>query len=480
MNNPHQDCYFLDPELALQTAQQQNRVPQTIAVSGLQICYLGTDQPVSDPPPNLIHVPPRETLGFLTNTRLRLPKKIVLSPTLPPQIANRQLHSFNQMLRTVAQKRLELTRIYAEQLLRQCPVFEPGEPLRVFIPASRLTTVMQYASRDLANAFRALGHEVLFMIETNDMEEFEPHIVLQEQFRFKPHLVVNINHRANGWLHPEVFNLCWWQDPMPELRAAKPLAWRERDLIYSYNKDLDELLFRTGVPHVRRQGFCVDRSIFRPVQNRPRETKIVFIGSGVPASQLQKDAAEQQAFEEISARLEQGEKITPALCHEIALAHQIDPHFAYWKLFYFAVRRNTVRWLCRQKHIPVEIYGRYWEDDEIVAPLYRGEVPHGEGIAEIYRSAKYAFVCHPFEVQSQRLIEAAACGAIPVVFDCRHIAEQPHWDEHCLFFASPAELDEALKLAPPKSPEVMAEHYDYRIFVQNICDTIWQQVAGKC
>lgn len=122
--------------------------------------------------------------------------------------------------------------------------------------------------------------------------------------------------------------------------------------------------------------------------------------------------------------------------------------------------------------LPVDVYGRYWDQDAEVLPYYRGELQHGEAVADVYRAARYALVCHPFEINSQRLAEVAACGCIPVVYDCRDVAEPPFWDDYCLFFKTAEELQNILRqcLQPAKPPEGLAEQFTYRAAARRLID----------
>ena len=154
-----------------------------------------------------------------------------------------------------------------------------------------------------------------------------------------------------------------------------------------------------------------------------------------------------------------------ALAKEFSLSYD----FVYWRLWHYVIRDYSVRWLCENPVLPVEIYGRYWADDPLVAGHYKHELQHGVEVANLYRSAKYALVSHPFEINSQRLAEVAACGCIPLVYDCRDIAEPPHWDACCLFFKTPADLHRILtnQEMPAQSPQRIAEKFTYQHAVEN-------------
>lgn len=471
------DCYFFDPELAYRTAMMKNRVQLTHAVDGTQVCYLATDLPIRNAPENLVQVPINETVDFLTNTWFRYPTRIVPPREVrDPKVLHDLECNFLEVIETAKLNRNKIMYDYAKKILRHKPEFISGEPLRVFCSANRLTTVMQYATRDLANAFRRLGHEVHFMIEENDMQYMPVSAVLKAHYEFNPHLVLNINHQNNAFLPPETVNVTWWQDLMPAIKDRKPLNWRERDLIFSYTGQFDSALRDTGATCIQRQQFCIDTSIFRPDPSIERENKVVFIGSGAHPDyhrELQTQGLEEALTELFST----GCDITEEMVNQLAIEHDSDPELAWYRLYYLVGRIQTVRWLCQQKDVKVEVYGRWWENDPIIRPHFKGEVPHGEEIARIYNSAKYALVVHPFVIQSQRLSEAGACGCIPLVYDCRHIAEQPHWDDHCLFFKSKDQLFAALKQEITPKPEDFIAEYSFDSFAEKIIEQI-QELTG--
>ncbi|MDH5230301.1 MAG: glycosyltransferase, partial [Gammaproteobacteria bacterium] len=113
------------------------------------------------------------------------------------------------------------------------------------------------------------------------------------------------------------------------------------------------------------------------------------------------------------------------------------------------------------------------DKDPIVQPFYKGAINHGEDLAKLYNSAEYALVVtQPTEVNNQRLAEAAACGAIPVVTDVRAQSEKPHWDDECLFFSNRDELYNALKQKPKNDPSVIANYFSYKDFAKIIIDSV--------
>ncbi len=458
-----QDAFFLDLGIALRTARKQIRVEETPAVTGLQVCwYLG--EKIKDAPENLIHVPqePEAALELFTNTRLRFPQEIIFPPGLDQQMKVQLTNEFRMLLKEAFQRRhaAEL------ELFERAKMTQPeGRPLRIWCPASRLTTVLQYASKGLAAAFERLGYESRLFIEENEMQRHDNTWIYRDYCEFAPHIVININQRWNDWLHPDVVNATWWQDNMQEVIEGRTLHWRERDLVYAASDQLGEFLTQTGARAVKYQSFCLDEDIFCADPNVERENKLVFVGSSyITNIHDDKCWAAVERFRQLAA---DGIPIDAAVVADVAAKCTI-PEPAAMMALNFIVRDQTVEWLCQQDRIPVEVYGRFWDRNRIVAPHYRGEVAHGPDLAAIYRSARYAYSGISLQVSTQRLGEIGACGCIPVVYDFRHCADQPHWDEQCLFFRSRDELYACLDQDPAPDADAFRDYYSYTRFARRI------------
>ncbi len=468
------DCFFLDANQALATALQRNQVKEIHPrIRGLQICYYSSD-PLEAELENLIHIPPDQLLDFFKNTRMRLPRAIIFPPSTPAQTRLDITRTFTRLLTEACDFRREAISQLGGACREQRPDFVPGEPLRFFLPACRLTEVMQYCSINLGRALERLGHQVKVSIEANAMELLPPAWHLQEQLDFQPHVVVHINHQGNEWLHPEVFNVVWWQDPIGDIMRAQPIPWRERDLIFSVDPFFDGYLSKSGAPKVLRQRFCIDTEVFRPDPAVERRRKLVFIGSSYHSklSLLSPAGREfvQQAMTELAAgRLVATEEIR-RFTRDDAEAMWIRNHI---------VRDTVIHWACEQQDMEVEIYGRGWEHDPAVMAHFRGELPHGEAVARVYRQASHALVAMPLVLNSQRLAEIAACGCIPVVYDIRYEAEPPHWDNECLFFTTRDELFACLTRRPAASPVTIAESFSYDVMARRIIDMIHEHLGWR-
>lgn len=90
------------------------------------------------------------------------------------------------------------------------------EKLRIFIPTSRYTTVMQYVSKAIYEVLKEYeNYEVeLFIEETEFAPSNNPLPLLVAYNNFNPHVVISLN-TILPFCNEDVFNFIWFQDPMP-------------------------------------------------------------------------------------------------------------------------------------------------------------------------------------------------------------------------------------------------------------------------
>lgn len=471
------DSYFLDAEQARAAAREQNRVQlEHPTIDGLQICYYD-GEPGPNAPANCIPVPADQLIDFLTTTRLRPPQRIVLPPHAAPADVQAATRMFGQILEAATDARERATATLCEHAYAHRPLWMAGRPLRFWLPTTRLTTVMQYASRNLAKSLRALGHEVHVSCEANDMERVSPYHFARDYLCFGPDAVIAVNAGRPAYMHPDVIHIGWWQDPMPQITGGTPLPWQARDLVYSISHELDKHLDNCAAPTVQRQHFCIDTELFAVDPSTRRDDKIVFVGSSY-AGFLDGSDAERGALAELREWLEAGRSFDTEQLRALAVRHGLTFDHVFWNLFHYTVRDITLEWLCRVSPIPVEVYGRGWQTNRTVVPFFKGELAHGRSVAAVYNRARYGLVTHPFEINSQRLAEVAACGAIPVVFDCRNQRNAPHWERHCNFFKRCDDLRDAVQRRPEAAPTAIVASYSYAAFARRIVNDVERLLSG--
>ncbi|MBF0283322.1 MAG: hypothetical protein HQL51_02580 [Magnetococcales bacterium] len=456
------DLFFLDSAAARREAREARLIPLNLGVFQPRLCFHpGPAQPGD--PPQLIAVPPepQAAADFFLHTRWRRPRAIVFPPA--DETAFDEAMRWARLLDGAAQGRMKRYPLITHALQQTTPRFEgTGPPWRFFLPTSRHTNVSRYTLENLAQALRRRGHEVWLAMEAREEEKFDAYDWVQQQHACNPHVVLSINRMYNQWLHPEVVLVTWWQDILHPLTARQPIPWRPRDIALSLVPELDPYLRDLGAREIHRLGSCIDPTIFRPPppDAPPRANRVALVG-GSYAHQTMTPATRQLALR-LTQRMNQGLPLTREVLQDLAKALDVAWDVAFWQTLHYVVRDVTTRWLCQCRDgVEVEIHGHTWERDPLVRPFHQGIAPHGAAVAQIYQRARYALVPHPFDLQSQRMMEVAACGCIPVVYDCRPLAAPPHWDDHALWFNSPESLRACLGRAPQADPAAIAQGQTY-------------------
>ena len=464
----HQHTFFVDREKASFAARQGRDVN-----TSPQMCYYW-GEPFPDAPNNLISVPRDQEafIAYFLSSRLCVPTVVDFDPNDAEECrlaGEAALFLFHWALAQVQE-----TQRLGELCRTVQPTFIPGEPLRVCLYSSRYTTVMQYNIRDLAKTFQAQGCEVLTLIESHDRESLLPHHHLQDQIAFNPHVVVKIN-RLHDALHPDIVNIIWYQDLTLAILAKKPLPWRKRDIVYSVSKDLDFYLAECAAPPVKRQGFCYKKDIFFDA-GREKKRKIVFIGTPYRLRTAHFFPGSEKIISILAELFAAGEALTEEVLERLSNETCHSKKDILWHAWHFVVRDHSTRWLCllaNEMDLEVEVYGPQWELDEIVRPFAKGVLPHGTAIAEVYNEAMYTLVPHPFDLQSQRLMESVACGSIPIIYDCRYRSEKPHWDECCLWYRTKEDMRACLTgNIPTVDARIISQGRSYGDFIKRILTDI--------
>ncbi|MEO5341407.1 MAG: hypothetical protein H7837_12975 [Magnetococcus sp. MYC-9] len=467
------DTLFVDPARALHCALQGTPF----------LCYY-QGEPVANPPPTLLCIPQgyKGAEEFFLLSRRRFPEDLDFHPGRDEErLAAEHLI---RLLDAVQLKRVQLSR----QLARVCqatrPEFVPGRPLRVFVPTSRHRAGFFALARDYAQGFAKAGCEVLLFHEEQlpNQEAWEVwgfYKWQQAQVHFNPHVIFDINANfdwhSGGMLlaHPDLFKVLWFQDPMPFIMTGQPIPWRKRDLIYAL-EEYDKPLYHSGAPKVQRGGFCYNEAIFHD-HGLARKNKAVFVGGGY-SNMLAAFPGAGKLLGVLEEMFAAGEPMTEVALDRLVRQHPYSKTDILHRLWMYVMRSTSVRWMCelsREMGVDVEIYGHGWEHDATVMPFFKGPLPYGSPeLARVYNEARYALVPHPFDLQSIRLVETAACGAIPLVYDCRYLAAQPHWDNYCLWYRTREEMRRGLTQRPEEPPPHISRGRTYTDFAMRVVDDI--------
>ncbi|MBF0584952.1 MAG: hypothetical protein HQL80_12070 [Magnetococcales bacterium] len=471
-----QHTLFLDREKAFRTALQANAVPETIQGSGLQVCYhFGAVFP--DGPSNLVAVSPEPEafVAFFSTKTFSDPTWVDFDLDSPVERA--AAGRLARLLNDARIARVNAARQWAARCQESAPPFEAGRPMRVFVPTARQLDVMKHNSRDLARAFQRLGCDCLFYVEDDNRHTFDLKHYYEKLAQFNPHVVVDINDYFKLPLHPDVFKVAWFQDPMPCFMNG-PFPWRKRDLIYSTNMGYDTLLYQSGVEKVRRQFFCYDEEIFRDFGHQ-RQRRVVVVASA-HAFVYGRFPNCGPLLARMEAMFAAGDAMTSDMLDQLAAEYQYDRDDIYYYLWSHVVRIQSVRNLCAvaaEVGIEVEVYGHQWENDAVVRPFHKGPLPHGPAVAAVYNEALYVLISQQ-GLYSQRLVEVAACGAIPVIYDCRHRGEPFEWGHLCLWYRTKADIADCLTQIPSAPPHPIAQGSSYTDFARAILAAVDESLAA--
>ncbi len=463
-----QDTYFFDKNEALENAKQMKRVElDHNTIDGLQVCYFDGESTEYDPA-NFIGVPFYSALEFFSFTRLRLPTFLAIPTGTSEDDADTILNHFEKILSQAALNRIKNSNEYFGKCRGLAPEWNKNNPLRIFFMSNRLTTVMKYCTKSLARTFEELGCSTFVSVENNEMEALDSIHHLNAYYQFRPHITVNINHINNEFLHPEVFNVTWWQDPMQDLVDNQQLPVRDRDVFYALDHEI-ELLKKCGVKEAYLQDHCVDMNVFRKRKKIPRRDKAVFVGSNYyDFTGLTKDKFDPSSVRLVEEFIDSSQTVTHSAISDLAKKCSTPLDKFLQLLYSYVIREKTVQWLCLAENIEVEIYGRGWGNDPIVSSFFKGEIEHGDDLAELYSSAKYALISSGMTVHLTRLGEATACECIPVIFDIREVSNPPFWEKSALYFRTAKDLYKCLQTEPLGSVLPIAHAMSYKRFVQRI------------
>ena len=469
MNNA-EDIYFFSLEAAREAAQMGNIVKLPDKGEGRQLCYYNGD-PLDDGPETLIGVPMEKIFDYFVETPYRHPTFINFAGTdfsAPEQekILNQVEHTFELVNKERESRRLR----YKQMIIHQAPDFK--DPVkRAFLMTSRHTSVIQYTTKGIAKALEKLGYEIRLLIEEDDLQILHKDMRMKAVYEFNPHVTININHMYNDFLNENTWNIVWWQDPMPRLTSPDPIYVRERDVVFSYDESFENLWIKKQQTAIFRQEMCIDTEIFNPVGTDSRVSKVVFVGTSYYDFFTSNETI--VAFKDkLVEYVEEG--LLPSKEEVSDLANHFGINLGQYpipSLMQGVIREACVHWLCKYAPIEVEIYGPGWEEDKAVSPYYKGPIAHGKALADLYRSSKYAMVCQGANIQSQRLAEVTACGAIPVVYDSRPNSPDPLWEKQYLFFRTAEELKNVLTLEPEMFEgafERISSRFSYDCFARKI------------
>lgn len=280
----------------------------------------------------------------------------------------------------------------------------PGGRPRILLVTSRFTTVLQYAIRDLEQAFRALGCETAVVIEDRDCAWSVAIPLRQRVLSFRPDLVVQIDH-----LRPEfgeavpapIPYACWIQDRLPNLFDSRYVGkLGARDLTFSMWPAMTADCLKAGYPEVFPLPVAGNSFVYRPPEKPlPPGPDVAFVSNiavpqAVPAYPGLLEEADRILRAEGIGYRDEGfynallDRLASALGLRVASADRPSlVRLLSFDVERFVQRTEPLRW-ARAMGLDVAVWGRGWERSPEFAPLARGIVQPGTPLRDLYASAR--------------------------------------------------------------------------------------------
>ncbi|MGE3107118.1 MAG: hypothetical protein AB7G11_08775 [Phycisphaerales bacterium] len=368
-----------------------------------------------------------------------------------------------------------------------------GRPLRVLIPTCRYSTYIRHASHDLAEAFRAAGHESRVLMEPDDHSRFSSIAYLRAIDRYRPDFAVLINYTRSqlaGVLPPGLPLVSWYQDSMPhQFSTEVGRSLGANDFVIGHLHA--ELFTQCGYPDARREHMpmVVSTAKFHegPVtreQARAYECEIAYVshhsespeemharlmreaGAGTVAArvferlypvvrEIALGCRERAAYAELQSAA--GSVIDAALLNDPAGRSITQVYRQYClPLADRIVRHQTLEWaaeMCDRRGWRLHLYGRGWERCARFARFARGELTHDDALRAAYQCAALHLHATIHTPVHQRVMEGAVSGGL--------VACRLHADAVGRLYGEL--IDAVLSEAGPDTERTFRQHPGFRV-----------------
>ncbi len=360
-----------------------------------------------------------------------------------------------QRLQTVLQKRAARDARYAAQVeayyatdrreeLVQLFGDNPPRMPRVMLITTRFSTVLQYSTRDAAEAFTRLGWETHLLIEPSSHHRIDKMLMRQTVAAFRPDMVFQIDHLRQETRDVFPRNLpfvCWIQDNLSNLtnRSAGEGVGR-RDFVLAPSAQR----YVTNYAYPARQ--CLEFRKLTHVPARPAKwtsdgDDLVYVSNwSQPPQAMAKETlrsmppeAPRPLMEACIARMLSihdagGSLASPGevrrLLEETMESFEAGPIRPDIKLGIVTAlherlniglyRQQGLRWAmkaAKELGLTLGIYGNGWESNPEFAGHARGPVSYGKDLEALTRRSKINLVLEPYvSIAHQRLLDGLAAG----------------------------------------------------------------------
>ncbi|HEX8342304.1 MAG TPA: hypothetical protein VF624_15480 [Tepidisphaeraceae bacterium] len=319
-----------------------------------------------------------------------------------------------------------------------------GRAPRVLLVTTRFSSVLQYSTRDAADAFRQIGFDAQVLIEPEAHYGMTRLALRRALAEFKPDLIFQIDHHRfehGNLFPPNIPFVNWIQDLLPHLMlpaTGDKIGENDFVLTPSLQRWTDEFNYP---PRQCLEFRKLTRVPARPTSwvSQPQRVAYVSNWSQTPG-QIREEllhglgGAEREWTDAACGRViavydAGGSLASPGDVRRVVLEAAADGEFAAGetttrriasrlsdRLNNLLFRQQGIDWAvaaCAKLDLKLELYGAGWADHARFGRFARGPIGYGAPLEALSRSTGIQLVLEPFVcVGHQRVLDTLAAGGL--------------------------------------------------------------------
>lgn len=443
--------------------------PPKLFLDGQQVVYLVEPEPLAVIPCLMIHdytgpdgpiAQPRFQWFIGPTCTKDLESRVAEDPYLPLPVTtisqcpravevNAEVMGVIQRVLAAQEQDQERARAYYAQLSDEelGAVFGPNPPRqpRIMLITTRFSTVLQYATRDAAEAFEALRCQVRLIIEPSPYHRMQRPMLTRTLAEFRPDLVFQIDHlrhEHDGLFPPQLPFLCWIQDHLPNLTNAQAAAkigprdfvlcamagmymrrygYPQRQCLYTYkltrvpqlpsawDSDGDDLAYVSNASQTPQR---LTERVLGMFKDAPMLQNLVR-ACCQRILNLYQQGQSLALHREIRPVVEQVEREVGLTITDAGLRQQVvDALFDYLNSPLY--RQQGLGWaaaVAERMGLSLAVYGSGWEQHPRFARFARGPIEYGHALEQMTRRTRINLRLEPFFcISHQRLLDGLVAG----------------------------------------------------------------------
>ena len=252
-----------------------------------------------------------------------------------------------------------------------------GEPLRILFKTTIYSTYVQYSIRDLANAFRELGHDVFVEKEKEGAGcGVRYDVVLENIVRFRPDIIFCIDHLRYEFpvIPDRIPFVTWVQDflaPVTKIKDSNLIS--HNDYVISYNQKGLEYFRQHPAYKDKKCGFVpipVNPEVYHPIEGIGKKYDVTYV------SHLFDPEETLQPFREGRVPGWVSEDYEIKLYSQAVKEYEILPIMDVWRICTdFDFRLSFVKMLCGKTGVPfsekiLSLFAGEYDLDGVLTPVY--------------------------------------------------------------------------------------------------------------